>query len=52
MMNLSSNITSGRLSDNLWVYRAEEKFLEAAPPHSQLIRELVQSKIEKKEREI
>ena len=30
----------------------KEKFLEATPPHTQLIRELVQCKIEKKEREI
>ena len=52
MMNLSINIPSGRLSDNLGVYGAEEKFFKATPPYTQLIRELVQSKIEKKKREI
>jgi hypothetical protein len=48
---LSCEDDSG-LSYNLWINRFEEKFLEATPPHSQLIRELVQSKIEKKGREI
>jgi hypothetical protein len=46
------NISLGRLTDNMGIYRVEEKPFDTTPPHTQLIRELVQSKIEKKEREI